>query len=52
MTFSACTPPLSEAVLLWDVFMAKGFHWSLLCVVAQVLLIRGKLMGERRFVFW
>ncbi|KAF7720619.1 hypothetical protein EC973_006926, partial [Apophysomyces ossiformis] len=44
MTFSACRPPLSQVLLLWDVMLAVGAHLNVLFIVAQLSLIRSQLM--------
>jgi cell cycle arrest protein BUB2 len=43
MTFSACTPPLSEALKLWDFLLAYGIHLNILCIISQLILIRSSL---------
>lgn len=44
LTFSACTPPLSEVLILWDFLFAYGCHMNILFVIAQLTLIREKLL--------
>ncbi|KAI8891109.1 TBC-domain-containing protein [Backusella circina FSU 941] len=44
MTFSACTPPLSELLYLWDYMFAYGIHLNILFVIAQLALIRTELL--------
>ncbi|KAG5439666.1 hypothetical protein PCK2_000706, partial [Pneumocystis canis] len=39
LTFSACTPPLSEVLILWDFLLAYGAYLNILCVIAQLLII-------------
>ncbi|KAF2869543.1 cell division control protein 16 [Massariosphaeria phaeospora] len=46
LTMCACTPPLPEVLLLWDFLFAYGPHLNLLCIVAQLLLIREQIMGS------
>ncbi|ORY89942.1 rab-GTPase-TBC domain-domain-containing protein [Syncephalastrum racemosum] len=46
LTFSACTPPLSELLRLWDVMFAFGFHLNILFIVAQLALIRDNIMAS------
>lgn len=46
MTFSAGTPPLQEALRLWDFLLADGVHLNILCIVAQLHLIRAELQAE------
>ncbi|KTW27874.1 uncharacterized protein T551_02841 [Pneumocystis jirovecii RU7] len=44
LTFSACTPPLSEVLVLWDFLLAYGVYLNVLCVVAQLLIIRDDIL--------
>ncbi|KAI7904770.1 rab-GTPase-TBC domain-containing protein [Cokeromyces recurvatus] len=44
MTFSACTPPLSELLQLWDYMFAYGLHLNILFIIAQLALIRTELL--------
>ncbi|CAN6674534.1 mitotic check point protein Bub2p [Trichomonascus vanleenenianus] len=44
LTFSACTPPLSEVLILWDFLFAYGVHMNILFVVAQLNLMRNELL--------
>ncbi|KAJ3153468.1 hypothetical protein HDU89_000493 [Geranomyces variabilis] len=46
MTFSACTPPLSHLLRLWDFLLCYGLHLNILCIVAQLLLIRAQLLAS------
>ena len=46
LTLSACTPPLSEVMLLWDFLFAWGVHLNVLAVVAQLVMMREKLLGS------
>lgn len=48
MTFSAGTPPLEEALRLWDFLLAFGIHLNILCVVAQLHLMKADLLAEMR----
>lgn len=48
MTFSAGTPPLLEALRLWDYLLAFGVHLNILCVVSQLHLIKSELLAEPR----
>ena len=48
MTFSACTPPLSEALKLWDFIFAFGAQMNILCVLAQIRFIRQELIDSPR----
>ncbi|WVR03724.1 hypothetical protein IAU60_000719 [Kwoniella sp. DSM 27419] len=46
MTLCACTPPLEEVLTLWDFLLSFGLHLNILCVIAQLLLIRQELMDS------
>ncbi|KZT61278.1 rab domain-containing cell division control protein [Calocera cornea HHB12733] len=46
LTLCACTPPLPEVLHLWDFLLAFGVHLNVLCVIAQVLLIRAELLAS------
>ncbi len=50
MTFSACTQPLSELLKLWDFLLAYGIHLNILCVIAQLILMRDPLLKTPRQV--
>uniref|UniRef100_A0A060T698 ARAD1B14344p n=1 Tax=Blastobotrys adeninivorans TaxID=409370 RepID=A0A060T698_BLAAD len=45
LTFSACTPPLSEVLVLWDFLFAYGVHMNILLVVAQLVRMRNRIMN-------
>jgi len=45
----ACTPPLDEVLRLWDFLLAFGVHLNVLCVIAQLLLIRDDVMASSRY---
>lgn len=46
MTLSACTPPLSEAILIWDFLMKHGISiWNVLTVAAQITLMERELLS-------
>lgn len=47
LTLSACTPPLSEVVVLWDFLFAYGVHMNVLFVIAQVNLMRDQLLESK-----
>lgn len=49
LTLSACTPPLPEVLKLWDFLIAFGAHLNILCVVAQLLLMREELLSAQRY---
>ena len=40
----ACTPPLDQVLKLWDFLLAFGIHLNILCIIAQLLLMRQDLM--------
>lgn len=44
MTLSACTPPLSELLSLWDLYFAYGCSLNIIAVVAQVVDMRQQLL--------
>lgn len=49
MTMSACTPPLAEAMLLWDFLLENSSGdgmavWNVLTVAAQVTLLEHRLL--------
>lgn len=46
LTLSACTPPLPEVLILWDFYFAWGVHLNVLAVVAQLHLMRDKLLSS------
>ncbi|KAF2806765.1 TBC-domain-containing protein [Mytilinidion resinicola] len=46
LTMSACTPPLPEVLQLWDFLFAYGPHLNILCIVAQLILIRDQILGS------
>ncbi|ORZ18129.1 rab-GTPase-TBC domain-domain-containing protein [Absidia repens] len=46
MTFCACTPPSKELLRLWDVMFAFGLHLNILCIIAQLALIRTDLLSS------
>jgi cell cycle arrest protein BUB2 len=48
LTLCACTPPLPEVLVLWDFLFAYGVHLNLLCIVAQLVLIRDQILGADR----
>lgn len=47
LTFSACTPPLTELLVLWDFMFAYGCHMNILFVVAQLSLMRNDLLKSQ-----
>ncbi len=48
LTLCACTPPLDQVLLLWDFLLAFGVHLNVLCVIAQLLLMRDEVMRSSR----
>ncbi len=50
LTLCACTPPLPEVLRLWDFLFAYGPHLNILCIVAQLVMIRTKIMESPRYV--
>jgi len=49
LTLCACTPPLDQVLMLWDFLLAFGVHLNVLCVIAQLLLMREEVMSSPRF---
>lgn len=48
LTLCACTPPLDQVLKLWDFLLAFGVHLNVLCVIAQLLLMRDDVMASSR----
>ncbi|GHJ88942.1 hypothetical protein NliqN6_5344 [Naganishia liquefaciens] len=46
LTLCACTPPLDQVLKLWDFLLAFGVHLNILCVIAQLLIMRDELMAS------
>ncbi|KAF8965522.1 hypothetical protein BGZ46_000574, partial [Entomortierella lignicola] len=46
LTICACTPPLEQAMQLWDFLLAWGIHLNIICIIAQLHLIRDELMNH------
>ncbi|KAF2146647.1 uncharacterized protein K452DRAFT_219134 [Aplosporella prunicola CBS 121167] len=46
LTMCACTPPLPEVLQLWDFLFAYGPHLNILCIVAQLVLIRDQILAS------
>ncbi|KAI9813141.1 MAG: hypothetical protein M1827_004362 [Pycnora praestabilis] len=44
LTLCACTPPLPEVLHLWDFLFAYGAHLNILCIVAQLVMIRDTIL--------
>lgn len=49
LTMCACTPPLTEVLRLWDFLFAYGPHLNILCIVAQLVLIRTSILESPRY---
>ncbi|TFY52153.1 hypothetical protein EVJ58_g10170 [Rhodofomes roseus] len=49
LTLCACTPPLDQVLQLWDFLLAFGVHLNVLCVIAQLLLMREEVMTSSRY---
>ena len=50
LTLCACTPPLPEVLHLWDFLFSYGAHLNLLCIVAQLVMIRDTIFASPRSV--
>jgi cell cycle arrest protein BUB2 len=50
LTLCACTPPLPEVLRLWDFLFAYGAHLNVLCIVAQLLILRNSILSSPRYV--
>jgi cell cycle arrest protein BUB2 len=48
LTLCACTPPLPEVLRLWDFLFAYGPHLNILCIVAQLIIMRNELLSSSR----
>ncbi|KAF7870097.1 uncharacterized protein EAF02_009287 [Botrytis sinoallii] len=46
LTLCACTPPLPEVLRLWDFLFAYGAHLNILCIVAQLVILRHSIMSS------
>ncbi|CAG8580215.1 3520_t:CDS:2 [Diversispora eburnea] len=44
LTLCACTPPLEQVLKLWDFLFAYGIHLNIICVIAQLILMRDQLL--------
>lgn len=51
LTMCACTPPLPEVLQLWDFLFAYGTHLNVVCIVAQLVMIRDQILGADRFAY-
>lgn len=50
LTMCACTPPLPEVLRLWDFLFAYGAHLNILCIVAQLVILRTSILSSPRYV--
>lgn len=50
LTLCACTPPLPEVLRLWDFLFAYGAHLNILCIVAQLVIIRQPILNSPRYL--
>lgn len=50
LTLCACTPPLPEVLKLWDFLFAYGAHNNILCIVAQLVIARNRILNSPRYV--
>ncbi|CAM9803386.1 unnamed protein product [Chrysoparadoxa australica] len=46
MSLLACMPPFQEVLKLWDALFACGVHLNVMLTVAQVVLLRDKLLQD------
>ncbi|WKT39035.1 Rab-GTPase-TBC domain [Fusarium oxysporum f. sp. vasinfectum] len=44
LTLCACTPPLPEVLRLWDFLFAYGPHLNIVCIVAQLTIMRTQIL--------
>ena len=51
LTLCACTPPLPEVLRLWDFLFAYGPHLNIVCIVAQLTIMRSQILQSPRSVF-
>lgn len=48
LTLCACTPPLPEVLRLWDFLFAYGPHLNIVCIAAQLIIHKEKIMAHPR----
>lgn len=48
LTLCACTPPLPEVLRLWDFLFAYGPHLNIVCIVAQLVMMRHDLLNSSK----
>jgi len=46
LSLGTSTPPLEEALQLWDFYFAFGTHMNIVCAVAQLILMRDSLLAH------
>ncbi|KAH8676737.1 rab-GTPase-TBC domain-containing protein [Tricladium varicosporioides] len=46
LTLCACTPPLPQVLALWDFLFAYGAHLNILCIVAQLVIMRNQILSS------
>lgn len=49
LTLCACTPPLPEVLRLWDFLFAYGPHLNIVCIVAQLTIMRSQILQSPRY---
>lgn len=49
LTLCACTPPLPEVLRLWDFLFAYGPHLNIVCIVAQLTIMRSQILQSQRY---
>eukprot|EP00475_Leptophrys_vorax_P013125 TRINITY_DN19493_c0_g1_i2.p1 TRINITY_DN19493_c0_g1~~TRINITY_DN19493_c0_g1_i2.p1 ORF type:complete len:376 (+),score=77.81 TRINITY_DN19493_c0_g1_i2:55-1128(+) len=47
-TMYSCAPPFLEVLKLWDFLLAFGLHLNLVCILAQVLLLKDKILATKK----
>lgn len=50
LTLCACTPPLPEVLRLWDFLFAYGPHLNIVCIVAQLTIMRSQILQSQRYL--
>lgn len=50
LTMCAGTPPLPEVLQLWDFLFAYGPHLNVLCICAQLMIMKDELLLSPRYV--
>ena len=51
LTFCAGTPPLPEVLHLWDFLLAYGSHLNILCICAQLIIMKEELLASPRYFY-